>query len=294
MDTWVTSIIVSTCLHGVMHFLYKISTEKGLNADLLINVVGATVTALALASLVVTGDVLHEAFTTDLVRYAFFNGLSFGLATLTMYAALRRSPAAIVFPVTQLRTALVMLAGVILLKDAPTELQYLGMVLALGVVVLVASEEWDRNEAFRTRMSGLLLAILAALLFALSMIISKLAAASPENRLAYIALSYAIIFLFTLLRYVTKGGRRPYLQALREGRVVLFGAVVGILNYIGYLLVLQALGTGPLSLVQGIFSTSIIIPVVLARLVYKESLTRYRIAAVMLAIASVVLISYER
>ena len=48
-------------------------------------------------------------------------------------------------------------------------------------------------------------------------------------------------------------------------------------------------GSGPISLSQAIFSSSIVVPIVLSRWLYRETLTPLRVAAVGLAILSVVL-----
>jgi len=296
MKPWIIFIALATLLYGTLHFLYKVAKEKGLNAEMLVNVVGGTVALLALASLFAMRESVLQAFTSKTLQYAFFNGLCFGLANLSAYAALGRSPAAIVFPVARLNTVLVMLIGVFFFKDSPTGLQYGGMALAVTVVLLVAYEEWrtNRDEYGKPRLSGLLFALMAALFFALSLTISKLAAISSESRLAYIAASYALIFCFTLITYMAKRIKPPYARAIRNGQVLGFGMLIGLLNYVGYLLVLQAFVTGPLSLVQAIFSTSIVITIVLAYFVYKESFTIFRVVAVGCAIGSVVMISWKQ
>jgi drug/metabolite transporter (DMT)-like permease len=50
----------------------------------------------------------------------------------------------------------------------------------------------------------------------------------------------------------------------------------------------------PLSLVQAVFSASIIIPIILAYVLYREHLTRNRLIAIVLAIVSVTLIGLQR
>ena len=53
---------------------------------------------------------------------------------------------------------------------------------------------------------------------------------------------------------------------------------------------MQAFGSGPLSLSQAIFSSSIVVPILLTRWIYGEKLTLLRWAALALALLSVVLI----
>ncbi len=66
--------------------------------------------------------------------------------------------------------------------------------------------------------------------------------------------------------------------------------IIGILNLAGYYLVLMAFSRGPLPLIQGVFATSFLIPIVLSVLVLNERFDRRKAAIVSLALLSLLLI----
>ncbi len=170
-------------------------------------------------------------------------------------------------------------------------MQVLGLAAALGVLGVITLEQ---RKQFRTArhsamLGGILLALASAACTSLSMTVGKLLAESPSNRIAYIGASYTLVFLFTLGRNLAVHRGRAFRFDRRTGEMAVVGAAIGLLNFIGYFLVLQAFGSGPISLSQAIFSSSIVVPIVLSRWLYREELTPLRAAAVGLAILSVVL-----
>ena len=182
--------------------------------------------------------------------------------------------------------------GVAFFGETPRPIQVLGIAAGLGVLAVVAVEQREHVRFSRGSAvaAGILLALGSALFTALSMTVGKLMAETPGNRIAYIAASYALVWVFT--------GTREAVRRRRSGRprrgfsleMALFGVAIGALNYAGYFLVLQAFGSGPISLSQAIFSSSIVVPILLTRWVYGEKLTPLRWAALALALLSVVLI----
>ncbi len=287
--------LFATVLYGLLNFLFKMAAEKGCEADQLVNVVGLTVTVLALATLGFTAEHPLALFTGPVATYAFFNGLFFALGSLAKVGALKRAPAAIVFPLNRLNTVLVILIGVSMFHEIPNGVQMLGIATGLGVLALVTFEQRAnfKSSGDRAMLKGVVWAVGSAVFTALSMTVGKLLAESSSNRLAYICVSYALGFFFTLGKQsVTRRGV-TWIPELLNRHMLLYGAGIGALNFAGYFLVLQAFGSGPISLSQAIFSSSILIPILLSRLLYREKLTPLRLAAIALAILSVVLISLK-
>lgn len=291
METWVYLTLLATLIYGVMNFLFKAAAERNLDADLVVSVTGGTVAVLSFLTILVSPRNL-DVFTRQVGLFALMNGLAFGLASLCKFAALKRAPAAVVFPVNRLNTVLVMIIGFVVFKDSPEPLQYVGMAMAFGVILLIVFERGGQNVKFTgSAVPGVFFSLASALLTAFSMTVGKFVAESSADRVAFICCSYSLVFAFTVSVYGSKKKERPYYRAVLSPPVLLLGILIGSLNYAGYFLVLQAFGSGPLSLVQAIFSTSIILPILLAYVVYKEQLTPNRIAAVALAIVAVILIS---
>ncbi len=287
--------LAATVLYGGLNFLFKMAAEKGYEADRLVNIVGLTVAVLALATLSVTSRQPLALFTRPVMIYALFNGFFFALGSLAKMGALKRAPAAIVFSLNRFNTVLVMLVGVAVFHEVPRPLQMLGMVTGLGVLALITFEHRAdfRASGDRTILLGGAWAVGSAVFTALSMTVGKLLAESSSNRLAYICVSYALVFLFTLGKQSVARRGVTWIPELLDAKLCLYGAGIGVLNFAGYFLVLQAFGSGPISLSQAIFSSSILIPILLSRLLYHEKLTPMRLAAIGLAILSVVLISLK-
>lgn len=287
--------LAGTLLYGVLNFLFKVAAEKGYKADLLVNIVGLTVSVMALGTLFFTTENALAQFTRPVLTYAVFNGLFFALGSLAKFGALQQAPAAIVFPLNRLNTVLVMLVGFLFFHEAPRPMQMAGMAMGIGVLVMITLEQRShfRSTGDRIILLGVLFAVGSAVFTALSMTVGKLLAESSSNRLAYICVSYALVFLFTLGKQcVVRRGVR-WLPELLNPAMLLYGGSIGLLNYVGYFLVLQAFGSGPISLSQAIFSSSILIPILLSRLFYHERLTPMRLGAIVLAILSVVFISMK-
>ena len=292
MEPWVIYTLSATLLYGALNFLFKMAAERGHDTDGLVSVVGLAVAAMALGTLWFTTPRPWTAFTGPVLGFALFNGLFFALGSLAKYAALKRAPASIVFTLDRLNTVAVMAIGFAILGEMPRPVQALGIAAGLGVLGALAFEPQGDSRAARPSAlsAGILLALGSALFTALSMTVGKLMADTSGNRIAYIAASYALVYLFTrsqdLVRRRRSGrGRRRF-----NGELVLFGVAIGALNYAGYFLLLQAFGSGPISLSQAIFGSSIVVPILLSRWVYGEQLTPWRWAALGLALLSVVLI----
>jgi len=274
--------------------LYKVSAEKGYSSDRLVNVVGLTVASLSFLALVITESDPLALFTKPVLTFAAFNGMFYALGSLSKFGALKKAPASIVFPLNRLNTVLVMLIGILYFHEIPRPIQIPGIFLGLGVLVLITLEQRKSLvSGNRTVLLGGMLALIAAVFTSLSMTVGKLMADTSSNRLAYICASYTLVFLFTLGKQsVAQRGVR-WIPELFDIKLCGYGAAIGALNFVGYFLVLQAFGSGPISLSQGIFSSSILIPIFLSRWVYQEKLTPIRLAALVCAILSVIFISMK-
>lgn len=286
------NMLAATVLYGGLNFLFKMAAEKGCRADPLVNIVGLTVAGLSFGTLWFTAEHPLALFTVPVATYALFNGLFFALGSLSQVGALKRAPAAIVFPLNQLNTVLVMLVGFLFFHEVPKPMQALGIVTGLGVLALITFEQRAdfRPSGNRVVLAGGAWAVGNAVCTALSMTVGKLLAESSSNRLAYICVSYALVFVFTFGKQSVARRGLGWIPQSLDRHLLIYGVGIGMLNFAGYFLVLRAFGSGPISLSQAIFSSSILIPILLSRLLYREKLTPLRLAAIALAILSVVFI----
>lgn len=295
MEDWIVYTLFATLLYGALNFLFKVAAERGHDSDGVLTFVGLSAAAAAFITLGLTEARPLGAVTRSVLLYALFNGLFFALGSLAKYGALRRAPTAIVFPLNRLNTLAVIAIGVIFFHETPRPLQVLGIVAGLGVLAVITWEQRGHvQRAANSRvLGGILLALASALCTSLSMTVGKLLADSAHNRLAYIGASYTLVFFWSLGQNLITRRGRAFQFEWRAAEMVGFGAAIGLLNYAGYFLVLQAFGSGPISLSQAIFSSSIVVPIMLSRWFYREKLTWPRVIAIGLAMAAVVLMSIK-
>ena len=295
MEIWIVYTLVATLLYGILNFLFKAAAERGHDADGLVTIVGLSVALLAWGTFWTTTPQPWAEITRPVLIYAFFNGLFFALGSLAKYGALKRAPAAIVFPLNRLNTLAVMAIGFTFFHEVPRPMQILGIVAGISVLGVITLEQrvHFRGAGQKVVAAGILLALASAVFTSLSMTVGKLLAESSTNRLAYIGASYTLVFFFTLGRSLLARRNRSEPSGRRVGEMAAFGAAIGLLNFGGYFLVLQAFGSGPISLSQAIFGSSIVVPIMLSRWLYHEKLTRLRLVAVGLAILSVVFMTLK-
>ena len=295
MEIWIVYTLVATLLYGILNFLFKAAAERGHDADGLVTIVGLSVALLAWGTFWTTTPQPWAETTRPVLIYAFFNGLFFALGSLAKYGALKRAPAAIVFPLNRLNTLAVMAIGFTFFHEVPRPMQILGIMAGISVLGVITLEQRAhfRGAGQKVVAAGILLALASAVFTSLSMTVGKLLAESSTNRLAYIGASYTLVFFFTLGRSLLARRNRSEPSGRRVGEMAAFGAAIGLLNFGGYFLVLQAFGSGPISLSQAIFSSSIVVPIMLSRWLYHEKLTRLRLVAVGLAILSVVFMTLK-
>lgn len=251
MELWTASILIATLLYGGLHFLYKVAAEAGGEGDELVSIAGGTVAVLALITLCLTQQHPLRLFTGPVFFYACLNGLMYALAMLTNFGALKRAPAAVVFPLNHMNSLLVLLVGVFFFHELIHPIQYAGIAIGLSVLFLISREQKKNFILTRDRrvIAGILLALISAVFTTLSMTAGKLLADTSENRLAYMTTSYSLVFLFTFGRHSLRKRRLDWLASLvRTPRLSLYGLAIGCLNFAGYFLVLRAFGSGPISL----------------------------------------------
>jgi len=117
----------------------------------------------------------------------------------------------------------------------------------------------------------------------------KLASVNVDRN-TYILLSYSIVALISLFGYLRLTDIEVKSSTFKRPGIFAIGSIIGVLNFAGYGLVLKAFAAGSMSLVQPIFTLSILIPIFLSALLYKERLTFIRIISIGLSLAAVLLI----
>jgi len=104
--------------------------------------------------------------------------------------------------------------------------------------------------------------------------------------MAFIALTYTLSMLFSL------GLQKPFEKggaSRRYGEALLIGLVVGLINFAAFVALLQALKTGPLSIIVPVVGMNFVLANILAVIFYREKLTLLKTAGILMAVLSLLL-----
>jgi len=284
---WLPYILVATFIYGVLNFVNKVAAEKKYNARMIVTVSSGMVGLVSLIILVWRGAL--PSVLGPIIILALANGFFFGTGHIVKLLALQRAPAAVVLPINKLNAVFVIIIGLVFFAEQPTPQQQVGMGLAVLALAILAWPPRHKTQGMTVTSAGVLLTLAAAVCTALSMTAGKLAA-DRVDKLTYICFSYLLVFAycFSLLKSTTSFSGIGKL--VHDRKLMMTGVLLGLLNGLGYFLVLQAFARGPLSLTQPVFSLSIIIPILLARIFYRELIPLQRVFGMVIALAAVILI----
>ncbi|MCK5799305.1 MAG: DMT family transporter [Deltaproteobacteria bacterium] len=282
---WQLLAVLATMVYGVMNFLYKVAAVRGASSFYLMSFSGMTVALFAGTTVAATGSSFERP--GQLFVLAAVNSLFFATGSIFKIEALRFLPANVTFPVVKLNSVIAVIIAMVVFSERPSILQYLGIGLGILVILQLSFDQTNKDgETIVNYRKGILFALGAAFSTAISMTMGKIAS-THVHRLNYIFISYSLVAVYTLISTRAKKSEAARFNAA----TAIFGVLIGSLNFLGYYLVLLAFSRGPMSGVQPIFAMSIIIPIVLAGLLYHERFTWRRATAVALSLVSILLIS---
>ncbi|NLB35372.1 MAG: DMT family transporter [Elusimicrobia bacterium] len=285
-EPWFIYAIFATLFYGLISFLYKTVAHRGYSSLKILNIQALTVAVIAGFFV---GGFKHPASVFKMVLlFAALNSLFFALGTVLKMTALKYIPLNVAVPIGKLNSVFAIFIGIVFFHETPSKYQYLGIILAMTAVFLLIKPQSKGTEAKSLHLKGFLIAFFGAVSVAISVTAGKLASASVP-KIDYVFFSYSFVALYTFLTGKTPIGSMDEGKSLdREG--YLLGFVLGLLNLTGYLLILQAWAAGPMSLVQAVFSLSMIIAILLARIFYKEKFTPRNLIAITISLIAVYLI----
>ncbi len=285
MPLWLLYSLSATLFYGILNFLYKVAAEHKLPTQAVVFISAFTVVLSAAVTITAGGNSLD--FFMQALPYAAVNGTLFAFGALAKFRALKLAPASVVFPVNKSNVLFVIVIGLVFFREMPTLRQWAGVVMAILVLVLISFEQLKRTHI--TKLHGIGFSLLAALCTSFSMTAGKLAS-TRTDRLTYILISYSFVTLLSFGLYKTRVPQRDRERTFNNPRIYILGGGIGILNFAGYNLVLKAFAAGSMALVQPVFALSILIPIFLSAIIYREKLTFIRIISIGLSLASILLI----
>jgi len=285
MTGWFPFALAALLLMGTQRFFYKVAVERSCDTAVTTLSFMATVTVISAAVFFLRNAALPDLSFLLLVGLA--NSLAFLLATVTHIEALKKLPARIAYPLIRLDAVLVVVVSFLFFHEQVIGRQQIGIALALAAVLLIARERAGTGESVRKSAQGFLY-VAAAILAGAAAAISSRYAALGTDKIAFMAVSYGLSTLF--VAGFGERGRRQEKAVAGSRESLRIGAIMGILNVVGYYAYLEGLARGPLSLVTVITSMHFVIAVVLSILIYRERPTRVGITGIVLTIVSLILL----
>jgi len=283
--TWYGLALVALVLYGFQNFLYKVSAEKKCNAAWVMVAFATTTGILGTVFFFLSGETVVDI--SLLFWISFIGSATFLISRISRMEALKNVSSSVVYPIGRLSTVLVVLFALFYFRESLSLFQAVGVGLAVVVLLLLTKQSHQERAKHPNFRLGIILAIAALFSAAGATIITKFAAISFENFFAFIALSgiFTVIFAFGLTNKLQSGR-----ENVNHRNAILIGCIAGLLNFIGFYVLLQALAIGPLSIIAAIHSMNFGIAILLAVLIYKEELTKRRLAGIGLTVLALILL----
>lgn len=284
---WYVSAIFALILLGTQRFLYKVSAEKQCNTAWTTCAFMGTVTVLSVIFLLIRPPAIPDIFL--LLSLGVLNSIAFLSATITHMEALKHLPATVVYPAIRLNVVMVVLVSIYIFNERLSPFQILGVILAVSVILLLTRQTDRTRSASGSIRKGFVL-VFAAFVAGTGASITSKFAAMHVNSLAFMAVSYAVSTAASF-------GLRSRLAVGAGGgdvkTALTIGFVMGVINFAGFYLMLNALSTGPLSIIVSLVGMHFVIAVILSMMIYKEKPTPLKTLGVALTVVSVILLRLQ-
>jgi len=306
MVTWYIYGLAAFLCYGLQSFFYKVAAKRNCNSTHILFSFMTTVAVLGTILLLLTGK-LPENY-SYLILLSFLNAFSFLVVTFSTIEALKYFPTNTFFPAIRTNVVLVVLFSLVYFNDSLTPTQIAALLLSIPVIFLLLTKSERDLLSGRGLKKGAPFVITALVGSAFVTIVVKLGA-DLNTPFWFITLSYGMNVFFSLGLVKTplfqknrSGSPKRCSWASREGKggralmgifdrgSVIMGIEIGLVNFLGFVALLNALARGPLSLIAALVSLSFVVAIVLSWIFYKEQMTRIRAVVVALAVAACILL----
>lgn len=268
--------LLSATGYGVSDFVGGLASRRV--AALRVVLVSYPVALVLLTGLAV---VVGGHVSTPAIVWGALCGISQAFGVWSFYAALGEGPMSLVSPLTAILVAGVPVAAGVALGERPSGLAYTGIGLALVAVFLVSREVRDGDSTahrFTTKVAWLTVG--AGLAFGLNFVVIDQAPVDARLwPLVFARLSASLL----VVGVAAVSGK----LAAPSGIPLRLALTAGLLDTISNVSMLLALHASMLSLASVVISLYPAVTVGLALLVLHEKVTRWQLAGMVLALASV-------
>lgn len=287
MEIWFVSALGGAILAGVSNFYFKQAAVRGYNADIFSFYGGVT-------SVVIVGAVVlfqHETLRGygALAALVFLSGYMTAWTNVFKVQALRFIDSTIYFPLFKLLApTIAIIAGVTLFHESFSRAEWIGMILGLTVPLLLITKA--ENGRQQNLLAGLFLVLASGAISGAIAIIGKYATDMAMPILVILMFTAAGIAARFVVTFAFKKGMHGLYVFIKDetSRGLIFGAVLrAFLISVSMLLMLYAYTKGgTLAIVQTIHSMYILVPIILAVLLYNEHWNAQKVLAIIISVAA--------
>ena len=279
--------MVAAVFAGLHLFVQKVGSVRGYNSSLL-NTYSSALSSV-LGFLVAGWFEGFSEISWTMVAFGVLNGVFYIIGANLRMDAMRCIDATILLPLHKFVSPLLALGiGVLFFSEILSSREWLGIALGVLVPLLLIS----RNEHTRqvNIQRGLILIVASALFAALGAAVSKEGTNLFTSVLLFAAVSNAFGAIAGSVQYRLRrknsGSIAPDIH-FADHKLLLLSLVSGVIQYVSYATFILAFAYGgTLAIVYTIHSLYILIPIVLAIIIYKEHWNVQKLIAIALSFAA--------
>jgi bacterial/archaeal transporter family protein len=291
MPLWVVASLISAFLWGIWGFAFAAASKE--MTPLMVQVFVTLGCAPVALRLFLTPTVWRGTSIPRGIAWATGTGIGGTVGTIAVSQAfVLGGEASVITPLTAMYPGVTVLLAYLFLRERVTPIQGIGIVLALGTILLFSSVEPSGGEislagslASPWMWSGLL----ALILFGIQGITQKKSVLYISNELATICY-WVVGIIASLVIVLTQPFDWSSLSPVAWAAVLGAGVVFGIASWVG----LAAYRVGQAAIVTALIALYPIVTVVLAVPFLGEAMTPLKATAVVLAIIAGTALSYEK
>jgi drug/metabolite transporter (DMT)-like permease len=287
MELWFSSALIGALLAGVSNFTFKIAAKRHYNSSLFSLYGGIMAIVMIMVALLFHSESLSDYGAIKWM--SLLGGVIAAITGILKIPALKYIDSTIYFPLFKLLApALAIVSGILIFSETFNIHEWTGMLLSLFVPLLLITRA--ENGRQNNLMLGLGLVLVTGLLSATSATLYKLVMDAGVPVLVALFYSAFGILLGSLLSILYAHGLRSFVRTIKEQtsrKLVFWGALRAALITIGFGFILHAYALGgTLAIVQTIHSLYILIPIVLAIIIYDEHWNFQKAVAIVMSVAA--------
>ncbi len=286
MEDWVIYAIVSLFFAGFTNFWYKVVTKRKYNISY-VSII-SNVTSFLLASLLYiynNGLPILVDYYKLLLVLAFLDTLFFFFSKLSRVEALNYIDTTIFFPLYKTFFPIILTwVSIVFFHEVLNYKEVLGIIFWIIVPLLLVTK--TENKVQKNLRLGLLFVFLTSLVASIASIIQKYV---NENWFNIDLFLLASLWFWVIIAFSSyKIGQKKSKKIYSKKGVYKFWIILWILQLFWFYSFLHALSWN-LAIAVTINSFSILIPIILSVIFYKEEMTKKKAFVIFLSIVSVIL-----